>query len=71
MMRRFRAVPEESRWKVSNGTATFLSGGMASNAFWIGSFPFDTIKKCVVPGVVVLTPRSTLTSLLVPHRAAA
>ncbi|ORY89145.1 mitochondrial carrier domain-containing protein [Leucosporidium creatinivorum] len=45
MMRRFRAVPEESKWKVSSGTATFLSGGMASNAFWIGSFPFDTIKN--------------------------
>ena len=68
-MRSFRAVPEDSKWKVSKGTATFLSGefplvfggcpaesaadfigaagGMASNFFWIGSFPFDSIKKYV------------------------
>lgn len=29
------------------GTANFLSGGLASNAFWISSFPFDAVKKCV------------------------
>lgn len=46
LMRGFRAVPEESPWKVSPGTATFLAGGMAANVFWLGSFPFDTVKKC-------------------------
>ncbi|KAI5478901.1 mitochondrial carrier protein [Pseudohyphozyma bogoriensis] len=45
MMRGFRAVPEGSRWKVSDGTATFLAGGMGSNFFWIGSFPFDAVKN--------------------------
>lgn len=29
------------------GTANFLSGGLASNAFWISSFPFDAVKKYV------------------------
>lgn len=27
------------------GTANFLSGGLASNAFWVSSFPFDAVKK--------------------------
>jgi hypothetical protein len=45
MMRSFRAVPESSPYKVSAGTATFLAGGMSSNLFWIGSFPFDAVKK--------------------------
>lgn len=45
MMRGFRTAPEGSPWKVSKGTATFLSGGMASNFFWIGSFPFDAVKN--------------------------
>lgn len=46
-MRSFRAVPEDSPWKVSPSAATFLAGGMSSNVFWIGSFPFDAVKKCV------------------------
>lgn len=47
-MRQFRAVPADSKWKVSEGTATFLAGGMGSNFFWLGSFPFDAVKKRVV-----------------------
>ncbi|GAA5882129.1 hypothetical protein JCM3774_005450 [Rhodotorula dairenensis] len=27
------------------GTANFLSGGLASNAFWLSSFPFDAVKN--------------------------
>ncbi|POY72121.1 hypothetical protein BMF94_4853 [Rhodotorula taiwanensis] len=27
------------------GTANFLSGGLASNAFWVSSFPFDAVKN--------------------------
>lgn len=46
-MRSFRAVPEGSPWKVSTGTANFISGGLASNVFWALSFPADAIKKCV------------------------
>lgn len=46
-MRSFRAVSPDSKWKVSEGTAVFLSGGLGSNLFWIGSFPFDAVKKCV------------------------
>lgn len=44
-MRGFRSVSPDSPWKVSNGTATFLSGGLGANFFWIGSFPFDAVKK--------------------------
>lgn len=32
IQRGFRSVSDDSRWKVSKGTATFLAGGMASNA---------------------------------------
>lgn len=45
MMRSFKAVPEESPWKVSNSTATFIAGGMSSNVFWCASFPFDAVKN--------------------------
>ncbi|KAK4047197.1 hypothetical protein OIO90_006260 [Microbotryomycetes sp. JL221] len=45
MQRQFRAVSEDSPWKVSNSTATFLCGGMASNFYWIGAFPFDAVKN--------------------------
>lgn len=45
MMRGFRSVSVDSKWKVSEGTAVFLSGGLGSNLFWIGSFPFDAVKK--------------------------
>ncbi|KAM0790900.1 hypothetical protein ACM66B_004738 [Microbotryomycetes sp. NB124-2] len=45
MQRQFRAVDEDSPWKVSNSTATFLCGGMASNFYWIGAFPFDSVKN--------------------------
>jgi hypothetical protein len=64
MMRAFRAVPDESKWKVSSSTATFLAGGMSSNVFWIGSFPFDAVKKCVPLWAtirVILPTRSPLT----------
>ncbi|BGO91367.1 hypothetical protein NBRC10512_007107 [Rhodotorula toruloides] len=27
------------------GTANFLAGGLASNTFWMGSFPFDAVKN--------------------------
>lgn len=47
MLRGFRAVPEDSRFKVSAPTATFLAGGLSSNVFWMISFPFDAVKKCV------------------------
>lgn len=45
-MRAFRSVEEGSKWKVSEPTANFLSGGLASNAFWLTAFPFDAVKKC-------------------------
>ncbi|KAM0748561.1 mitochondrial carrier [Meredithblackwellia eburnea MCA 4105] len=45
LMRGFRSVPEGSRWKVSEGQANFLAGGIGSNAFWLGSFPFDAVKN--------------------------
>lgn len=47
------------------GTANFLSGGLASNAFWVSSFPFDAVKKCVAP-VLSFSPEretSVLTAL--------
>ncbi|GAA6057257.1 hypothetical protein JCM3770_003826 [Rhodotorula araucariae] len=30
---------------LNQGTANFLAGGLASNTFWIGSFPFDSVKN--------------------------
>lgn len=45
MLRGFRSVPEESKYKVSNATATFIAGGLSSNIFWMFSFPFDAVKK--------------------------
>ena len=51
MNRAFKAVPEESRWKVSPATATFIAGGMSSNVFWVASFPFDAVKKSVTPSL--------------------
>lgn len=47
MLRSFRAVPKSSRWKVSDGTATFIAGGMSSTIFWPFSFPFDGVRKWV------------------------
>lgn len=32
---------------MNQGTANFLSGGLASNTFWTGAFAFDSVKKCV------------------------
>lgn len=48
MLRGFRAVPEDSKYKVSNATATFIAGGLSSNVFWMFSFPFDAVKKYVL-----------------------
>lgn len=31
--------------ELSPGTVNFLSGGMASNFFWVAAFPFDAVKK--------------------------
>ncbi|KAK4050888.1 hypothetical protein OIV83_003310 [Microbotryomycetes sp. JL201] len=45
MQRQFRAVDPDSPWKVSDSTSTFLCGGMASNFYWIGAFPFDAVKN--------------------------
>lgn len=45
MMRGFKGVSEDSPWKVSNSTATFISGGVSANVFWVASFPFDAVKK--------------------------
>lgn len=33
---------------LSAGTVNFLSGGMASNFFWVAAFPFDAVKKSVL-----------------------
>ncbi|ORY89157.1 mitochondrial carrier domain-containing protein [Leucosporidium creatinivorum] len=45
MTRAFHDVPEDSPWKVSNATATFIAGGLASNIFWASSYPLDAIKN--------------------------
>ncbi|SCV71659.1 BQ2448_3247 [Microbotryum intermedium] len=45
LMRKFRAVPVDSPYRVSEGTANFLAGGLSSNVFWIGAFPFDAVKN--------------------------
>ena len=44
-MRAFHAVRAESRYKISESLATFISGGIASNVFWSSSYPLDVIKK--------------------------
>ncbi|GAA5924120.1 hypothetical protein JCM1841_004579 [Sporobolomyces salmonicolor] len=31
--------------QMKEGTINFIAGGMASNTFWLGSFPFDAIKN--------------------------
>ncbi|GAA5904900.1 hypothetical protein JCM6882_003236 [Rhodosporidiobolus microsporus] len=33
---------------MNKGTANFLAGGMASNAFWISAFPFDAVKNRIM-----------------------
>ncbi|SCZ89002.1 BZ3500_MvSof-1268-A1-R1_Chr1-1g00886 [Microbotryum saponariae] len=45
LMRKFRDVPIDSPYRVSEGTANFLAGGLSSNVFWIGAFPFDAVKN--------------------------
>ncbi|KAL8279685.1 hypothetical protein RQP46_007998 [Phenoliferia psychrophenolica] len=45
IIRGFKSVPEESKWRVSDGMAVFLAGGLGSTAFWCFSFPFDAVKK--------------------------
>jgi solute carrier family 25 carnitine/acylcarnitine transporter 20/29 len=32
-------------WELSSGAATFLSGGLAAEAFWLTAFPFDVVKN--------------------------
>ena len=44
-MRGFKSVPLDSKWRVSDGTAVFLAGGLGSSAFWCFAFPFDAVKK--------------------------
>ncbi|GAA5842154.1 hypothetical protein JCM5353_002177 [Sporobolomyces roseus] len=34
--------------QLSPGTVNFLSGGMASNFFWVASFPFDAVKNRIM-----------------------
>lgn len=45
MLRGFRSVPDESRWKISDEAATFIAGGMSSNIFWFVIYPIDAVKK--------------------------
>lgn len=35
-------------FEMSEGTATFLSGGLASFTFWVAAIPADNVKKYVV-----------------------
>lgn len=38
---------DSTRFQMSTGTANFLSGGLASFAFWFMAIPADNIKKSV------------------------
>lgn len=37
-----------SHFALSPSAANFLAGGLASEVFWLGSFPFDAVKKCAL-----------------------
>jgi hypothetical protein len=34
-------------FEMTEGTATFLSGGLASFTFWTAAIPADNVKKCL------------------------
>lgn len=35
----------DSWYAMSKGAANFWAGGLASEVFWLGSFPFDAVKN--------------------------
>lgn len=37
-----------TRWEISQGTSNFLSGGLASQAYWLGALPFDNVKNRIM-----------------------
>ncbi|KAI8983045.1 mitochondrial carrier domain-containing protein [Pilobolus umbonatus] len=36
---------ELRKWNISDGSITFLAGGLSATTFWIGSFPTDVVKN--------------------------
>ncbi|PWN40617.1 mitochondrial carrier [Ceraceosorus guamensis] len=34
-----------TKWEIGSGTATFISGGLAAECFWLTAFPADVIKN--------------------------
>lgn len=41
----FSAANPDSVFAMSNSAANFWAGGLSSEVFWLGSFPFDAVKN--------------------------